>query len=169
MYFWLRGPSTSGARPTNRPARLSQGSSYDEPTRLPRAGRMATGGSAWGASRTRCALYPVGEDDARERVVLAQIVQVVGSLLVLAGFAAAQRGLLDQKSRRYLVLNLVGSTILAVDAVFERQWGFLAQHPRPRRRSVSGGSLRPTRGRRIWNTNLDRRAYQACLDRRDYR
>ncbi|MDQ2845712.1 MAG: hypothetical protein M3Y77_05050 [Actinomycetota bacterium] len=56
---------------------------------------------------------------------MVQIVQVVGSLLVLAGFAAAQRGMLDQKSRPYLVLNLIGSGILAVDAVLERQWGFL--------------------------------------------
>lgn len=56
---------------------------------------------------------------------MGQLVQVVGSLLVLAGFAAAQRGLLDQKSRRYLVLNLIGSGILAVDAVVEQQWGFL--------------------------------------------
>ncbi|MGI9155289.1 MAG: CBU_0592 family membrane protein [Marmoricola sp.] len=56
---------------------------------------------------------------------MGQVVQVVGSLLVLAGFAAAQRGLLDQKSRRYLVLNLAGSGILSVDAFFERQWGFL--------------------------------------------
>ncbi|MEO8750268.1 MAG: hypothetical protein ABI384_07700 [Allobranchiibius sp.] len=56
---------------------------------------------------------------------MGQIVQVIGSLLVLAGFAAAQAGRLDQKSLRYLVLNLVGSIILSVDAVFERQWGFL--------------------------------------------
>jgi len=30
-----------------------------------------------------------------------------------------------QKSLRYLILNVVGSTVLAVDAVIERQWGFL--------------------------------------------
>jgi hypothetical protein len=56
---------------------------------------------------------------------VSQVVQIVGSLLVLAGFAAAQRGLLDQKSVVYLVLNLVGSATLAVEAVLVAQWGFL--------------------------------------------
>ena len=36
---------------------------------------------------------------------MSQFVQVVGSLLVLTGFALAQRGVLDQKSRSYLTLN----------------------------------------------------------------
>jgi hypothetical protein len=54
-----------------------------------------------------------------------QVVQVVGALLILAGFAAAQFGWLDTKSRVYLVLNLVGSIILTVLAWFEEQWGFL--------------------------------------------
>ena len=53
------------------------------------------------------------------------VIQVVGSLLVLAGFALAQWGVLDPKSVRYLVLNVVGSGILAVNAVFGAQWGFL--------------------------------------------
>lgn len=56
---------------------------------------------------------------------MTQLIQVVGSLLVLAGFALAQRGVLDLKSVRYLTLNLIGSAILAVEAVIERQWGFL--------------------------------------------
>jgi hypothetical protein len=53
------------------------------------------------------------------------VVQIVGSLLVLAGFALAQWGVLDLTSMTYLVLNTVGSSILAVDAVIEQQWGFL--------------------------------------------
>jgi hypothetical protein len=53
------------------------------------------------------------------------LIQVVGSLLVLAGFALAQWGMLNPKSPTYLVLNAVGSGILAVDAVVEAQWGFL--------------------------------------------
>ena len=52
-------------------------------------------------------------------------IQVGGSLLVLAGFALAQWGVLDLKSKRYLTLNAVGSAVLAVDAVIGQQWGFL--------------------------------------------
>lgn len=56
---------------------------------------------------------------------MSQLVQVIGSVLILAAFALAQRGVLDAKSRVYLVLNLVGSGVLAADAVAEKQWGFL--------------------------------------------
>jgi len=54
-----------------------------------------------------------------------QLIQVMGSLLILAAFAAAQRGALSQNSRSYLVLNLMGSTTLAAVAAHERQYGFL--------------------------------------------
>jgi hypothetical protein len=54
-----------------------------------------------------------------------QVVQVFGSLLILAAFAAAQRGVMSPSSRTYLVLNLVGSVILAVLAAYEKQLGFL--------------------------------------------
>ena len=52
-------------------------------------------------------------------------VQIAGSLLVLAGFALSQWGVLDQKSLTYLSVNLVGSAALAVDAWHGGQWGFL--------------------------------------------
>ena len=54
-----------------------------------------------------------------------QLVQVAGSLLILVAFVAAQRGALSTRSPVYLVLNLVGSAVLAVLAFVERQWGFL--------------------------------------------
>jgi hypothetical protein len=54
-----------------------------------------------------------------------QAVQIVGALLILAAYAAAQFHYLDQDSRSYLVLNLVGSVILAVLAAIEYQLGFL--------------------------------------------
>jgi hypothetical protein len=55
----------------------------------------------------------------------AQVTQVVGALLILAAFAAAQFDRLHPHSRLYLVLNLVGSAILTVLAAVERQFGFL--------------------------------------------
>ena len=56
---------------------------------------------------------------------MGQVMQVVGAILILAGYAAAQFQLLDQQSYPYLLMNLVGSAILAVLAYEERQWGFL--------------------------------------------
>jgi hypothetical protein len=58
-------------------------------------------------------------------MVMDQLVQVFGSLLILVAFAAAQRGALTATSRSYLLLNLVGSTLLTILAAHERQWGFL--------------------------------------------
>ena len=54
-----------------------------------------------------------------------QLIQVVGALLILAGFAAVQFERMRPDSRLYLTLNLAGSAILAVLAWVETQWGFL--------------------------------------------
>jgi hypothetical protein len=54
-----------------------------------------------------------------------QLLQLVGALLVLAGFTLAQLGRMDPQSIPYLVVNLVGSAILAALALHENQWGFL--------------------------------------------
>jgi hypothetical protein len=59
------------------------------------------------------------------RMVMDQLVQIFGSILILVAFVAAQRGALTADSRSYLLLNLVGSTILTILAAHERQWGFL--------------------------------------------
>jgi hypothetical protein len=54
-----------------------------------------------------------------------QVVQVVGALLILAAFIAAQMGRLNTSSLAYLWLNLVGSATLAVLAALGPDWGFL--------------------------------------------
>ena len=54
-----------------------------------------------------------------------QLIQVAGSLLILAAFAASQAGRLPIDSQLYLVLNFVGSGVLAVLAWIDQQWGFL--------------------------------------------
>jgi hypothetical protein len=54
-----------------------------------------------------------------------QWLQVIGALMVLAAFAAAQFRVLDPASYPYLLLNVVGSAILAVLAYQDTQAGFL--------------------------------------------
>lgn len=45
--------------------------------------------------------------------------------MILGAFCFAQLRGLDQRSFTYLLLNLVGSAILAVLALQGRQWGFV--------------------------------------------
>jgi hypothetical protein len=54
-----------------------------------------------------------------------QVLQVAGALFILAAYVAAQFRVLNQESYLYLVLNLVGSAVLAWLAWVDRQWGFL--------------------------------------------
>jgi hypothetical protein len=56
--------------------------------------------------------------------VLEQILQLVGAILVLAGFTLAQLRKLDPQSLAYLLVNALGAGILAVLAFVEQQWGF---------------------------------------------
>ena len=56
---------------------------------------------------------------------LAQAVQIAGAMCILAGFAGVQFDVLRTDSRTYLWANLVGSTVLTVLALLERQYGFL--------------------------------------------
>jgi hypothetical protein len=54
-----------------------------------------------------------------------QLVQIVGAVLILVAYGAAQLERLDPQSRLYLGLNLAGSLILGVLAASTAQWGFL--------------------------------------------
>lgn len=54
-----------------------------------------------------------------------QTVQIAGALAILVAFASAQLGWLDQKSAAYLLLNLIGSGVLGIQAGLHKQWGFV--------------------------------------------
>ena len=54
-----------------------------------------------------------------------QIISLAGALLILAPFTASQMGRLRTATLTYQLLNLIGSVMLAVVAVLERQYGFI--------------------------------------------
>jgi hypothetical protein len=56
---------------------------------------------------------------------MAQVIQILGALVILGAFAASQLGELRTDSRLYLLLNVVGSVVLCVLAVVEGQIGFI--------------------------------------------
>jgi hypothetical protein len=53
------------------------------------------------------------------------LLELAGAMSILAAFTLGQLRLLDQHSLVYLVLNLVGSAVLAVIAFVDERWGFL--------------------------------------------
>jgi hypothetical protein len=53
------------------------------------------------------------------------VLEIIGAVLILAAFAAAQLRRLDAHSVPYLVLNVVGAGVLAAVAAADRSWGFL--------------------------------------------
>ena len=53
------------------------------------------------------------------------LIQILGAVLILVAFVAAQRGAMSPQSLTYLWLNLVGSAVLAVLAARHANWGFL--------------------------------------------
>lgn len=57
--------------------------------------------------------------------MIEQIVQMIGALLVLGGYAGSQVGWFDARSARYLWLNFIGSGLLAIIATLSREWGFI--------------------------------------------
>jgi hypothetical protein len=107
-----------------------------------------------------------------------QVVQVLGSLLILIPFGLTQLGRVESKSRSYQLLNLAGSATLAADATVTGQWGFLllegawavmslaglmrsvlaAIHGRPHDRHTRGRFIRDAR---TVHTHAARHRYQA--------
>lgn len=53
------------------------------------------------------------------------VLQVIGAVLILIPFAALQFGRMAASAPAYLLLNLVGSVILAALAIKAEQWGFV--------------------------------------------
>ncbi len=51
--------------------------------------------------------------------------QLTGAILVLIAFALSQTGTMKPHAYSYLLLNFIGSAILAASAVVMQQWGFL--------------------------------------------
>lgn len=56
---------------------------------------------------------------------MADILQLAGALLILVPFAAVQLGRSSPASIPYLTLNVLGSLLLGVLALADKQWGFL--------------------------------------------
>lgn len=56
---------------------------------------------------------------------MSQFAQILGAVLILIAYTLSQMRRLNSDSYAYLLLNLVGSTILGVLAWLGRQWGFL--------------------------------------------
>jgi hypothetical protein len=52
-------------------------------------------------------------------------IQIIGSVGVLTGFILSQLNIVNPKSLSYLLINAIGSGLLAIDAIIESQWGFL--------------------------------------------
>ena len=54
-----------------------------------------------------------------------QIVSVVGALMVLAAYGLIQSGIWRELDSGYLALNIIGSLLLGMVALTERQVGFI--------------------------------------------
>jgi hypothetical protein len=92
---------------------------------------------------------------------MADILQVVGAVLVLLGFFGTQVGVVDAKSLAYLVVNALGSGVLAVLALLGREWGFLLLEGVWCVVAVVSLAGVLTRGRSyLWKADRDERAAQ---------
>ncbi|HQW86335.1 MAG TPA: hypothetical protein PLH93_04070 [Flavobacteriales bacterium] len=56
---------------------------------------------------------------------MSQLPQLIGAALLLAAYALSQTGRIKGDSPAYLLLNLLGALLLAIDAIRAVQWGFI--------------------------------------------
>jgi hypothetical protein len=56
---------------------------------------------------------------------VSQMIQIAGALLLLTAFAGTQFRFFDARAYSNLILNFTGSSILAILAALDQQWGFL--------------------------------------------
>ena len=54
-----------------------------------------------------------------------QIPQLIGAALQLTAFGAGQFGWLNARAALYLLLNILGSLLLLIDAIGMMAWGFI--------------------------------------------
>jgi hypothetical protein len=52
-----------------------------------------------------------------------QVISLIGAAMILLAFGAQQAGKMASRDWTYLLLNLIGSVILAIVAFRVRQWG----------------------------------------------
>jgi hypothetical protein len=57
--------------------------------------------------------------------MMTDLLQIIGAVLVLTGFAGSQLGWVGARSVSYLSLNATGAGLLAALALHGREWGFL--------------------------------------------
>ncbi len=52
-------------------------------------------------------------------------IQLIGAVLILVAFVAMQMGKISSTGVSYLVANMLGSALLAINALNGEQWGFV--------------------------------------------
>jgi hypothetical protein len=57
--------------------------------------------------------------------MILEALQLAAAIAILTAYAGSQLNLVDPRSRRYLVPNVAGASVLAVQAMLTHQLGFL--------------------------------------------